>query len=724
MTIASDHIDPVPAWPTVRHGYASAGEAFDAGNYPVALDMSAPDSELRAAAMIMCGAIAGGLEQLKKFESPRARLIRAYAHWCLRQSEDAKSLLLEIRRTEFGSAADRFLDILNSQIDVVMLSTPGEKARWAYQDVPGMRVHWIQLDAEQFGISMADALAVTLPAGSNPKLLLSLDAYGPYMPSAPKAPGIPVAYWASDHDYFFATRHADFDHADVIIVNSAAEQVELTRHYASRCAAIPGYETYQQDRAAPIDTPRDIDIYFTGRAFTPYMRDKAQFLFRLATLETPDHEIDVTDGYLPPDDYRAAIKRAKFVPIYWRYAGGIQTRAIEAMLASASVLSPERSVARALLGDAAALYRSVTDSDVVAMFDDRRPSGRAVSRDLEALFWPSPSREERLLKFCLFQTLFTDPKPVATETTYHPVELRGYDLEGGLKTYTRLARMNGAVEEPDVPNFLHAGAAAFYAAILLGDNPAAQSVGRMALDFYRAGVEAFPRSLAVRFNGACALWTFGQRSEALAAFRAIVEQLPDLTFDARTDPLLSHRIRVLAEMFPYGDFFRAIVEPPQSQSRTMGPRDFIVSAALGYIAMDLVERGEYAASIGLLERALERCPLNVAGWRLMTQALANAKAAPATIREAFYRTVNLYPAELLALLPYGLEAELADGRRDQAVAILRKWVLLRARVHDVAGKPLAAPDAAVAAAKQHRSLLTDWTAALFDRIVAADERVG
>ena len=247
MTIASDHIDPVPAWPTVRHGYASAGEAFDAGNYPVALDMSAPDSELRAAAVIMCGAIAGGLEQLKKFESPRARLIRAYAHWCLRQSEDAKSLLLEIRRTEFGSAADRFLDILNSQIDVVMLSTPGEKARWAYQDVPGMRVHWIQLDAEQFGISMADALAVTLPAGSNPKLLLSLDAYGPYMPSAPKAPGIPVAYWASDHDYFFATRHADFDHADVIIVNSAAEQVELTRHYASRCAAIPRSEEHTSE---------------------------------------------------------------------------------------------------------------------------------------------------------------------------------------------------------------------------------------------------------------------------------------------------------------------------------------------------------------------------------------------------------------------------------------------------------------------------------------------
>jgi hypothetical protein len=203
-------------------------------------------------------------------------------------------------------------------------------------------------------------------------------------------------------------------------------------------------------------------------------------------------------------------------------------------------------------------------------------------------------------------------------------------------------------------------------------------------------------------------------------FRSIVEQLPDLTFDARTDPLLSHRIRALAEMFPYGDFFRAVVEPQHSQSRAPGPREFVASAALGYIAADLIERGEHVASVGLLERALERCPLNVAGWRLMTQALANSRARPATIREAFYRTVNIYPAELLNLMPYGLDAELADGRTAEATSILRKWVLFRARVHDADGHPLPATEHAVAAAKQHRGLLTDWTGPLFDRIVGSD----
>ncbi len=721
MADPQDRIDPTPLWPTVPNPFGSAAEAFEAGNYPLALDMATEGSEMRAAALVMCGAIAPGLAALQKFESPRARLFRAYAHWCLNQTNEARTLLREIRRTEFGSVADKLAELLEAPIDVVMLAMPDETKRRTYSAIPGIRVHWVQLDADQFGISMKDALAVAVPDDVHPRLLLSLDAYGPYLPTDPKAPGIPLAFWASDHDYFFATRHADLARADIVVVNSAAEQVEISRHYPARCAALPAYETYQQEKLASTESARDIDIFFTGRAFTPYMRDKAQFLFRLATLDSPTLKIEMTEGYLAISDYQAALKRAKFVPIFWRSAGGIQTRAIEAMRAGASVLSPERTITRPLLGDATALYRSAIDADVTAMLDDRRPSSRAVAHDLDALFWASPAREERFLKFCLFQSLLT-PKKVETENpTYFPVELRGYDVERGLKIYTRLARLNGGVEAPETTHFLYAAAAAFYATILLNDNPAAQGVGQMALDFYRAGIETHPNSLALRFNGARALWTFGQRDEALQQFRTIVEQLPDLAFDARTDSLLSHRIRVLAEMFPYGDFFRAAVElqpgPHRRSDRAPGAHEFIASAALSYIAADLIERGEWIASVGILQRALERCPVNVAGWRLMTQALANTNAQPATIREAFYRTVNLYPAELFNLLAFGIEAELADGRRAEAAAILRKWVLVRARLRDADGHPPAASDLALAAARKHRGLLSDWTAALFDRIV-------
>jgi len=721
MADAQDRIDPTPLWPTVPNPFGSSAEAFEAGNYPLALDLAAEGSEMRAAALVMCGAIAAGLTALQKFESPRARLIRAYAHWCLNQADEARALLQEIGRTEFGPAAEKLIQLLDSPIDVVILSMPDETKRLTYSDIPGIRVHWVQLDAEQFGISMADALAVAVPEGIQPRLLLSLDAYGPYLPSAPKAPGIPLAFWASDHDYFFATRHADLARADIVLVNSAAEQIEISRHYPARCAAIPAYETYQQEKIASAESPRDIDIFFTGRAFTPYMRDKAQYLFRLAALDSPDVKIEMRQGYLTVSDYQAALKRAKYVPIFWRSAGGIQTRAIEAMRAGASVLSPERTIVRPLLGDAAALYRCAIDADVIAMLDDRRPSGRSVAHDLDALFLMSPAREERLLKFCLFQSILA-PKTIESQNqNYFPVELRGYGVERGIKIYTRLARLNGSAESPGTTHFLYAAAAAFYATILLGDNPAGQSVGQMALDFYRAGIEAHPNSLALRFNGARACWIFGQRDEALQQFRLIVDKLPDLEFDARTDSLLSHRIRILAEMFPYGDFFRAAVQlqpgPHLGYDRSPGAREFVASAALSYIAADLIERGEWTASVGILQRALERCAVNVAGWRLITQALANSGAKSATIREAFYRTVNLYPAELFDLLPFGIEAELADDRRAEAAAILRKWVLVRARMRGDDGNPPPVSEAALAAAHRHRGLLSDWTAALFDRIV-------
>jgi tetratricopeptide (TPR) repeat protein len=331
--------------------------------------------------------------------------------------------------------------------------------------------------------------------------------------------------------------------------------------------------------------------------------------------------------------------------------------------------------------------------------------------------WSAPEREARYLKFCLFQAILAGRRQrYGSEPAFTSVEQRGYNPAVGPQIYTRIARGNAEVESPIAANFIHAAAAAFYAAILV---PRATQIAGMALDFYRAGVAAFPQSLALRFNAARAFWTFGLRAEAIDAFRAIVEQLPDLSFDARTDALLSHRIRVLADMFPYGDFYRAAVSVPDPRSRTPGPREFVASAALGYLAADLLERGEPQAAVALLQRAVERCEVNVAAWRLLARALAKAGASAARVREAFYRTVNLYPAELIELLPVGLEAELADGRTGPAARLLRQWVLMRARVRDTQGRPMAASADAIAAAERYRAVLTDWTAKLLDRMVAA-----
>ena len=718
MDLATDRIDPQPRWPVVVNPFATAAEAFAAGNYPLALDMAPPGSALRAAAMVMCGAIAPGLALLAAFDSAEMRLVRAYAHWCLDQAAEARKLLETLKGSEVAAQAAALADLLEGVPDIVLVSPRGSSHAGRFQALESFRVHALQLAPEQFGMTMAEAIAA-LPVRGPPRLIVAIDAYGPYLPRAPRLPGIPFACWASDHDFYFATRHADLARADVIVVNSAAEQVEMARHYAARIAAFPGHESYQSLPTPSSRIKRDTDIVFTGRAFTPYMRDKAQLLFRLATLDDPEFDIDIVDGFLPDSDYGAALGRARHVPMFWRYAGGLQTRGIEALRAGARVLSPELGLAQPLLGTAAAAYSSVVEADVGAMLRAATRVDATAAEALGSLFWSSPDREARFLKFCLFQAILgrglERPGP---EPTFTPAEQRGYGEQEGPVAYTRIARLNSEIDSPTSANFNHAAAAAFYASILVPGTPA---VASMALAFYRAGVEAFPNSLALRFNAARAFWTFGLRAEAVAAFRDIVERLPDLSFDARTDALLSHRVRALSQMFPYGDFFQAAVALPDPRSRALGPREFVASAALAYLAADLLDRNEPAAAVALLQRAVERCEVHVASWRLLARALAGSGASSAQIRMAFYSAVNLYPPELLDLLPIGLEAELADGRTRPAAQILRHWVLLRARVRDVQGRSLAASTDSVAAARRYRALLSDWSGNLLDRILSADE---
>jgi tetratricopeptide (TPR) repeat protein len=717
MDVANDRVDPQPRWPVVVNPFATAADAFAAGNYPLALDMAPPGSALRAAAMVMCGAIAPGLALLATFDSAEMRLVRAYAHWCLDQAAEARKLLESLKGSDVAAHAAALASLLGAPPEIVLVTPPGSSHPGRFQAAEGFRVHSIQLEPERFGISMSEALAA-LPSRTPPRLILSIDAYGPYLPRALRAPGIPFACWAGDHDFYFANRYSDLARADVIVVNAAGEQVEMARHYGARIAAIPGHETYQRRREPSARIKRVTDIVFTGRAFTPYMRDKAQMLFRLATLADESLSIEITDGYLPEDDYAAALARARNVPVFWRYAGGLQTRAIEALRADSRVLAPESGLARPLLGSATSAYQPLADADLPEIFADPPRGDAATARDLGAVFWDSPAREERFLKFCLFEAIMSGGRAIdAAEPSYTPAEHRAYAPEIGARVYTRVARLNAEAESPNAAGFNHAAAAAFYAAILVPDKVA---VAGMALDFYRSGVAAFPDSLALRFNAARAFWIFGLHAEAVESFRAIVEQLPDLSFDARSDTLLSHRIRVLSNMFPYGDFLRAAVAFSEARSRTPGPREFVASASLAYLAMDLLQRNAPAAAVPLLQRAVERCDVHVAAWRLLARAYAAAAAPPAEVRAAFYTAVNLYPGELLDLLPVGIEAELAEGRTGPAARLLTQWVLLRARVRDVDGRPIPAAADAVAAAGRYRALLSDWTGKLLDRMVAAE----
>ncbi len=709
MAGADDRIDPKPQWPSVPHAYTSAKEAFDAGNYPLAVHLAASDTEIAACAKVMCGAILPGLMELTGYDSPRARLVRAYGHWCLEHIDEARGLLETLGDSDHAKAAHTLIGYLDAPPSIAIVAMPGSSHAASYVPLAGFDCRLVQLEPRDFGITLADALKRIDPAFA-PQLIVGLDAFGPWLPREPNAVGVPLAFWAGDHDYFYTTRFADYARADLIVVNSAAEQIELAAHYGARVTAMPGHEGHLESfRFSDSDARRDVDVLFSGRAFSPYMRDKAQFLFRLATLDDPGLRIEIVDGYLSEEDYAASLGRAKTVPLWWRYAGGMQTRGIEALLAGAAVVSPEAGIAAPLLGSAAANYKRAVDAPPLDLSQDPVPTERD---GLTALFWNSPRREERFLKFCLFQTAVARRRGSSAATPAHvPAEMRGYGAARGTVVYSAVARLNAQTAEPNATSFTHAAAAAFYASLLVPDNP---TVAQRALDFYYAGIEAFPQALALRFNGARACWTFGQRPPALEHFQAIVDAHPEMTFDPQSDALLSHRIRPLADMFPYGDYLRAVV-----QRRTRQASDMIVSAALTYLAADLLDRAEAALAVPLLRRAVERTPVNVAGWRLLARALALSGGAPSETRQAFYQAVNLYPPEIFDLLPIGLGAEMAERRRNQAADILRRWTLARARIRGTDGKPAPASEEAIQAAQAHRGLLGGWTRALLDPMVGA-----
>lgn len=716
MVIATDKIDPQPVLPALEEPDCSAEEALEHGNYPLAYAIAQSD-ETKICAEIMCGAIGAGL---KKFDSladvsAEARLIQAYGLWCRKEDRASSDIAagLDLK------AAGELRQIVAHGADVLIFTMPNADYS-AYEGFDDFRVQIIAMEPNTFGLTMTELLA-QLPSNFKPDLLLSLGAFGPYLPGGFHQAGIPTAFWVGDHDYFYGTRHGDLSQADIIIVNSAGEHQEISSLYDNRVAAFPGHEGYGRSADYPEDMgDRDFDILFTGRAFTPYMRDKAQFLFRLATLESDSANIQIRDGYLEEDDYVEALARAKHVPLYWRYAGGVQTRAIDALRQNTAVLSPENPLCAPLLGGEAggflSLYGTEPEQKAMSYIDgyDQLSVHRTDHRqNFVNLFLPSPEREKRFLKFCLLQTLLCkDHQKPEARSSATPVELRGYDVEHGVSVYTSIMKRNTEAADKTAVHLNNAMAAIFYAAILVQNN---QRLGELALELGQVGTESFPDCLALRFNAARAFWTFGQRDVAVDHFSYLVDHFDDLAFDPRLDALFSHRVRPLADMFSYGDFYAKVISDQQMGSDTA--RRMILSGALTYLGLAAFEGGDLNEARNCYGRAIGLSQLNFPAHRLNAQAQCEAKDSAKDILSSFYRAVNLYPPLIDDLLEVGLKSEMAENNEKAAQEILRHWVLYQARVRQADGNYRPLNQSVLATVKENRYLMSDWIAGLFDELL-------
>ncbi len=714
-------LDIFPTPPTVTHSYRDAASAFDAGNYVLACVLAGVDAELTAAAAIMCGAVAPGIDALRQMAplSARSRLALAYGNWCLGDDQAAIASLNGGAESDPDSTKlKQFIE--GGPLDVLVFTMPGSAKAVEFETAKGFNLHVVSLEPAQFGIPMADVMAA-LPQGFDPVFVLSVDAYGPYLPKGFFDASIPTVLWASDHDYFVASRSADFERADVVIVNGAAEQAEMTDIYETRIVTLPGHEFYDAPPAgsAPID--RDCDVRFTGRAFVPYMRDKAQYLFQLATLEDPALRIEIVDGYLDNSRYRTALASARFIPIHCRYAASVQTRAIDAFFAGANVLSPEENLIGDLMGGENGGYISLAGADAddvlarLAHGHDAKPDPSVLSDFL----WSSPQRETRFLKFALLQTLLAGPrqKP-AEESQVGAVEFRGYEPSRGIAIYTRLASLNLEEVGDEAAPAIRAAAAAFYAAMAAHDN---QRLTQMTYDLHRSCADRFPQSLVAQFNAGCALSALGAAAEAVEYFSTVAEKGDALTFNPRRDALLSHRIRPMAAALPYEDYYWAVTRGLRAgDAMCADARRILQATARFYLGRQKVTAGDSAGARQDLKAAVELFPDHFPAWAALVPLCAEMGAAPEETWHACSRAIALYPPNLKNLLPFAVDALSALGRELDADQLTRWWVLLADRVRSPEGKRVMMQPDSLNTAIARQANLDAWIAEIVNHMVKED----
>jgi len=700
-------IDPALNLPTLPETTETAELLLGGGNYAYAFHL-ANDPETKASARIMCGAIDSGLAELAELDalSDQSQLIQAYGLWCISEDEAALAILDDLD----GDVSDQLAKLILEDADVLLYTMPHAEGIESFDNV---KINHEIIEPENFGTS-------TTKSYPGLTLIISLGAFGAHLPSDVFEQDCPTVFWVSDHDFFYASREQDMAQASVLIANSAAEHLELAAHYETRIASFPGHETYSRSDAYPAPSDQKAyDIGYTGRAFVPYMPDKAQFLYRLATLDDPDLNITIRDGYLAEDDFVDVMRQSKFVPLFWRYAGGIQTRGIDALRQRSFVLSPEKSTTAELLGGDEAGIVSINSEtpenealNQIKSYTERRHSyineADQFGDQFTDLFWPRPALDQRLIKFCLFQSILADrPKASGVQTQVLPAELRGYTPEDAIEVYTAIAKFNLAQTEKTVAHYNFAAGAAFYAATMSAGN---EKLGQFAIDTYGLGLAAFPENMVLKFNAARALWTFGAKPESSVLFGELARSSEPQQYDPK-DALLSHRMQPLSDMFPYGAYFQAALNDPAAAQA------MIQSAGLTYLGVLAFETDQMQEARAFFEKAVALSSVNFPAHRYLTQVLAQLGAEPAKILAAFYRAVNLYPPELRELLPFGVRAELAEGQESEAVALLQQWVLFHHRVRQPAGEPLPLDPAAVAIVQEHLPLLDGWIGEAFDQMM-------
>jgi hypothetical protein len=717
----------------IRSHYATAEDAWNAGDFMLVSEWAPEHSELRACAVVMAGLVSQGLEQLDRImgRSPRGELIRAFALWLADRPDEALAALAIVRagspereladRLQRLTEADEIRVITNATI-MPMFTQGDDSARQPISRYGQFKVsHYATQFAEnawpQDLNAPFDTFIDSLPEQERPDFIFSLTPQWP-LPRNFERVRIPRVIWCHDTDVFFCRGADNLAVYDVRLTCTSQEHFELQQSLGRPC-----FSTFMTDPSLSKPFPKielkidkDIDVLFTGAALRAFHSDKSRFMYLMSAL-APKYRVCVVDGHMPEPDYFDLLSRARFLPIINRYSGQSSPRWRDALAQSTCVLYPrgsgygnigagcfpycESSIVEDFskhidahhAAEAGSLYHPVTVfADVQRHFLPRQAS-RAKNMELvlkiaafAALIWPHPPRTHG-------QSGARNVRPRAIWFV-PPIDNILFGQENIIAKIGRFADDLQPERTWDDKDFNNAAAINMHLAALYGDSSQPQRRQR-AYALLERGLWRFPRSLLLRFNAAH--WRFFESDQPNAdgdwRFEEIIEGFGDLEYSP-TDSDVGMAVTFYERdlVFPYYDYCQLVLcnevlnGSPHLHDRRRAsatPADVLLAAAHGYLGLSAERRGDLMGAMDRYRQALAIYPDNLPLMRQRLKALLRLSEAPDCppslgdeLARAFFDCVAKYPTVLLSELYDVVPALGRLGPRDAVADALVMWARL------------------------------------------------
>ena len=707
-TSLSPNFERKPSLADIVEKYRSAREAFERGNYYVSLikAQKEDDSNIEAASMVMCGSRVKSVEKALK----KGSVEYLFAKWCYENTKINTHLL---------SKDPKFTTLANilrkRKINIFYFAGPHTETAIPQIDLPDISVASKIVKRDEIIISLKNVL----PKNWIPDVIIILDIYGYRLPNDLYTSKIPLIFVPYDFDFQLQRQFEDLNRASLIVSNSAYEHILLEGIYGGPISAYPTFVALSQQLEANKHIPKkDIDFFHSGVSFNPLMREKAQFLFRIATIDNPKLKIIINEEFLPKFEYQSYMQRAKFIPIMSsRNHGGMLSRSMDSLSSYTFPLHGVRDAPIQLFNILKSyitlsshstlekdVFRSLLDFD--EKWDNYKKSLEDIRSEISSTLLTSEDGKIKFLKFCIFEIFHRSAfkkKPNSKNDN-----LRANSIVG-VKNSIKYARKN-------MSHRLYS--LSIYNAIeqaLRNSQPAATKDSIRA--YYKEAKQKFPNSLAINFNFARYAWLINNTDEAVDIFTAIYREKESLMFEPETDLVWLRLFSALSELMPIQDYNIAVSkELADGRSECAAGKNIIISTCLVYLALNKLRQKEYKEGLKLLDKALHLYSEHFPAARLRIKTLYAIGTDWKKSANAFKKAIELYPPYLTELLPLGVSIKEKLGQEEEAVDLVKTWVYFITRYNSRKGNNHAIlPDTWRAVKGYHKLLPEELLNALKDK---------